>query len=332
MSDVGHALLEVVAGATGRPDLTFDRDPEPLLGGFYAQMYRFSLNEAPEYLAGDLVARLIPDAALGAWEACVQRELTRQHFRSPAVRLAVPPTPPLDRFLVVMDFVPGVPPLSGLTVRSVATQFPRLVRTLPDQLALVAADLHRLDPEPLTQSLDQLGPPLPTTLAGFIEARIDAATSIDRTDLAAAGQRLLDTEPLTRTRAICHGDLHPFNVLVSDGGLVLVDWSVSRVAHPAFDLAFTEMMVGHPPIPMPGVAQRLLGPVARGLARRFLRTYREIAGPLPDLDDSVMSWHRKVHALRALVELAGWEATGERPTAAHPWIVLEPVLTGILRS
>jgi aminoglycoside phosphotransferase (APT) family kinase protein len=332
MSDVEHALLRVVASATGRPDLAFDRFPEPLTGGFYAQMFRFSLRNPPEQLRGELVARLIPDGALGAWEACVQTEVTRQHFRSPAVRLGVPPSPEFDRFLLVMDFVPGTPPLSGLSLRGTATQVPRLARTLPVQLALVTSDLHRLDPEPLMRSLDRLGSPLPVSLAGFIEARIDTATSIDRTDLADAGRRLLDTEPVTRTRVICHGDLHPLNLLVTGDGSVLVDWSVSRVAHPAFDLAFTELMVGHPPIPMPGIAQTVLGPVARGIARRFLRTYSDIANPVPDLDDAVMSWHRKVHALRALVELAGWDAAGRRPDASHPWIVLEPVLTEILRS
>jgi aminoglycoside phosphotransferase (APT) family kinase protein len=332
MSDVEHALLEVVAGAIGRPDLEFDRDPEPLTGGFYAQMFRFSLRDAPDGLDGELVARLVPNGALGAWEACVQEELTRQRFRSPRVRLAVPPAPPLDRFLLVMDFVDGRPPLSGLTLGGIATQVPRLARTLPQQLALVSADLHRLDPERLAESLERLGSALPSTLAGFIRARIEAATAIDRTDLAAAGERLLDAEPATRTRTICHGDLHPFNLLVTDDGIVLVDWSVSRIAHPAFDLSFTEVMVGNPPIPMPGVARKLLGPVARGIASRFLRTYREIADPVPDLDDSVMSWHRKVHALRALVELAGWDAEGRRPTAVHPWIVLEPVLTRILDS
>ncbi len=332
MSDGEHALLEVVRDATARPELEFERRPTPLTGGFFAQMFRFSLRDAPETLEGELVARLIPDARLGAWEACVQAELTRQRFRSPAVRLTVPPTAPLDRFLMVMDFVEGEPPLSGLTLARVATQIPRLARSLPDQLAVVTADLHRLDPEPLAQALEQLDSGLPTTLAGFIQARIEMAVAIDRTDLASAGQRLLDTEPATRTRVICHGDLHPFNLLVADDGMVLVDWSVSRIAHPAFDLAFTELMVGNPPIPMPTVAARLLRPVARGMTRRFLRTYRELAPPVPDLDDAVMTWHRRVHAFRALVELAGWDATGQRPTAAHPWIVLEPDLVEILRT
>jgi aminoglycoside phosphotransferase (APT) family kinase protein len=331
MTNVEDALLEVVAGATKRPELEFERRPVPLTGGFYAQMFRFSLRDAPAGLDGELVARLIPDGALGAWEACIQEELTRQHFRSPAVRLTLAPTPPLDRFLMVMDFVPGEPPLSGLTLGGIATQIPRLVRTLPDRLAVVSADLHRLDPDPLASALERLDAPLPTTLTGFIRARVDAATAIDRNDLASAGQRLLDTEPATRTRVICHGDLHPFNLLVTDDGMVLVDWSVSRIAHPAFDLAFTELMVGNPPIPMPSLAHQLLDPVARGIARRFLRTYREIARPVPDLDDTVMLWHRQVHALRALVELAGWDAADQRPTTAHPWIALEPLLNRILQ-
>jgi aminoglycoside phosphotransferase (APT) family kinase protein len=325
MTETADALLKTLRATTGRPELAFAAEPTPLTGGFYAEMLRFSLIDPPMDLGGELVARIIPNEELGRWEATVQSELTRQHFASPAVRLTAPATGPLGRFLIVMDLVPGTPPLAGLTLGGLVRQIPTLVRTLPDQLARITAELHRLDPGPLVTALDALDSPVPTTLSGFISERIENATTLGRDDLVQAGRRLLQTEPHTTTRVICHGDLHPLNLLVTEQGGVLIDWTVARVAHPAFDLAFTQLMLSNPPMPMPAAAKAALGPLARSIAGRFLRRYRSMAAPVADLNDEVLGWHRQVHALRALVELASWDAAGHRPPH-HPWVVLEPVL------
>ncbi len=235
MNDQVSRLLATLRETTGRDTLDFAAPPTPLSGGFYAEMYRFRLVDAPDGLDGELVARIIPDATLGEWEATVQRGLTAQGFASPAVRLTAPSSSPLGRYLMVMDHIDGQPPLGGLSFGSIATQIPNLVRRLPDQLAHITAALHQLDPGPIAQRLEAL-----------------------------------ETEPATTTRVICHGDLHPFNLLVDGDRSVLVDWTVARIAHPAFDLSFTQLMLANPPIPLPKAGAALLAPVARGIARRFL--------------------------------------------------------------
>ena len=60
------------------------------------------------------------------------------------------------------------------------------------------------------------------------------------------------------------------------------------------------------------------------MASRFVARYRA-SMPDIDLDERVLGWHRGVHALRSLVELAGWDATGTRPEGGHPWVTLEPM-------
>jgi aminoglycoside phosphotransferase (APT) family kinase protein len=294
-------------------------------------MYRFHLTDPPPGLAGDLVARIIPGADVGVWESTIQRDLTRQGFATPTVRLTEPETSPLGRYLIVMDHIDGHPPMAGLSITTIAGQIPNLIRHLPDQLADVTAALHRLDPEPLSDQLDQLTGDDTPGLAGFIQHQIDGARAFDRPDLVTAGQRILDTAPPTTIRTVCHGDLHPFNLLITQDGPVLVDWSVASVAHPAFDLAFTELMLANPPIPLPKVGAIALKPVARRIARRFLASYRDLTREQGIvIDDDVVAWHRQVHALRILVEVAGWDATGSRPTFGHPWLVLEPVAISIL--
>ena len=319
-------LLETLRQVTGRPRLDFAAPPSPLAGGFYAEMLRLRLADPPAALDRDLVARIVPNPAAGAWEATVQRQVAQQGFATPTVRLTAPETSPLGRYLIVMDHIDGRPPMAGLGIGTIARQIPNLVRHLPDQLARIAAELHALDPEALDGQLDALDSSIPTTISGFVAELTGYAATLGRPDIAAAGQRLLATEPRTSVRSITHGDLHPFNLLVTADGPVLIDWTVARIAHPAFTLGFAELMLANPPIPLPRAGAALLGPVARNIAKRFLTTYRALtAGTPAAVDDENLDWHRRVHALRILVELAGWDASGTRPTSGHPWLILEPV-------
>lgn len=326
-------LRDALRDAIGRADLEFIAPPTPLMGGFYAEMLRFRLADPPGELDRDLVARIVPSPAAGAWEATIQRAVADQGFPTPVVRLTADETSRLGRYLIVMDAVDGHPPMSGLGIGAIATQIPNLVRHLPDQLARIAAALHALDPEPLASQLARLDAPFPLTTAGFIEEQAGHADALGRPDIAAAGRRLLETEPASAQQVITHGDLHPFNLLVTDDGTELVDWTVARIAHPGFTVAFTRLMLANPPIPLPKPGTALLRPVGRNTAKRFLSTYRHLTDGTPAaVDDGNLDWHTKVHALRILVELAGWDATDSRPTAGHPWLILEPVARQLLGS
>jgi aminoglycoside phosphotransferase (APT) family kinase protein len=125
---------------------------------------------------------------------------------------------------------------------------------------------------------------------------------------------------------ISHGDLHPFNLLITEDGPCLVDWTVARVAHPAFTVGFTELMLANPPLPLPRAGAVVLRALGRRMARRFLATYRRLtAGTVAEVDDAQLAWHRRVHALRILVERAAWDHDGTAPDPGHPWFMLEPV-------
>lgn len=330
-SPAATLLLATLRDATGRADLEFAASPTRLAGGFYAEMLRFRLADPAGDLDRDLVARIVPDPAAGAWEATIQRAVADQGFPTPAVRLTVDETGPLGRYLIVMDAVRGRPPMAGLSIGAIAAQIPNLVRHLPDRLARIAADLHDLDPEPLASQLAALDSPLPLTTAGFIEEQAGYATALGRPDITAAAERLLTTEPPSARQAITHGDLHPFNLLVTPEESVLIDWTVARIAQPGFTIGFTDLMLANPPVPLPKPGAALLRPVGRNIAKRFLATYRKLTDGTPAaVDDENLDWHRKVHALRILVELAGWDANGARPTHGHPWLILEPVAKHLL--
>ena len=342
-------LLDTLRDATGRADLEFTAPPTPLAGGFYAEMLRFRLADPPAPLDRDLVARIVPNPVAGVWEATIQRAVAEQGFPTPLVRLtadetgpgggsppprAGPPPAgpgPLGWPLWFPPAIGGRPPMAGLGLGTIAGQIPNLVRHLPDQLARIAADLHALDAGPLADELEALDRPFPTTTTGFIEEQAGYAEALGRPDIAAAAARLVAAEPRSTVRVITHGDLHPFNLLVTPEGASLIDWTVARVAHPGFTLGFTDLMLANPPIPLPRAGAALLRLVGRNIAGRFLSTYRTLTdGTAAAVDDENLEWHRKVHALRILVELAGWDANGTRPTGGHPWLILEPVAQQLL--
>jgi aminoglycoside phosphotransferase (APT) family kinase protein len=330
-SPTSSQLLDTLRVVTGRRDLEYVAPPARLTGGFYAEMLRFRLADAPPDLDRDLVARIVPDPAAGEWESTIQRAVAEQGFPTPAVRLVVPPAAPLGRYLIVMDAIDGSPPMSGLGFGALAREIPTLVRGLPDQLANLAARLHGLDADVLGRELESLGHGVPTTTAGFVEHQMNRAEASGRPDLVAAGARLLAGAPSNEATVITHGDLHPFNVLLTDDGPMLVDWTVARVADPAFTVGFTELVLANPPIAVPGPVAAVLRRLGRNLAGRFVTTYRSLTdGTRAAVDRRRLDWHRDVHALRILVELAVWDAAGTRPSSGHPWLVLEPVAVRLL--
>src|SRR5258708_24347129 len=86
-------LLAVLRTATGSPHLDFAAPPEPLTGGFWAELLAFRLAGAPAGFDGDLVARVMPDPAMARKETLVQAEVARRGFPTPQVRAAGGPRP-----------------------------------------------------------------------------------------------------------------------------------------------------------------------------------------------------------------------------------------------
>src|SRR5580704_13008285 len=59
--DLNDRLLTVLRNATGAPGLEYDRRPEPMSGGFWAELFSLSLANPPDEWPAELVARLMPD-------------------------------------------------------------------------------------------------------------------------------------------------------------------------------------------------------------------------------------------------------------------------------
>jgi thiamine kinase len=99
---------------------------------------------------------------------------------------------------------------------------------------------------------------------------IAEAGAISRTIRTQALERL---NQLPDGNALCHGDYHPDNVLMTQSGPVIIDWGNASSGHPLADVARTELLLqmGEPPASQ---KNRWLLTSARALVRRaYIRRY-----------------------------------------------------------
>jgi len=322
-------LLEVLRGATSTPTLAFDGPPGRLTGGFWAELVSFRLRGAPEGWQGDLVARVMPDPSTAAKETAIQSEVAAQGFPTPSVHLAGGPDAGLGRAFMVMDLAPGEPLLGGLGGLGAIARLPRLARRLPDALAETMARLHRLDPAPVRARLAGASTGV-LGMADMVSGLAESAALCHRADLVAAAHWLAEHPPAPAPEVICHGDLHPFNLLVDpDGAVTVLDWSAGRLVPAAYDVAFTGLVLAEPPVAVPRALRPLVRAVGRRLARRFRGAYARHTAA--DVDRESLRWNEGVVCLRVLVEVAGWVAAGRvDERRGHPWLVCGPAFAGRL--
>ena len=328
--DIDGQLLKVLRDATGLPCLEYKHQPEPMPGGFWAELLSFSLAPRPDGWPAELVARLMPDPGAARKETIVQRAVAAAGFPTPLVRASGGPDDGLGRAFMVMDRAAGKPALSGLDGGLTPAAVLRLLRQVPELLATSMARLHALDPDLVRGELEQVHE-APVTVPGLLTVLVRYAGEFGRTDLADAGRWLAGHHPAPVPDVICHGDLHPFNLLADGGRVTVLDWSTALLASRAYDVGFTSLLLSEPPLRVPGWQRPLVRRCGRVLAWRFVRRYQRQAAATAGPGE--LSWHQAVICLRALVEVAGWTHEGTiGMRAGHPWLVCGPAFARRLAS
>lgn len=246
------------------PGLDFAEPPAPLTGGFDTEIVAFRLRQAPGPWSEPLVLRILRahhPPALVLREQAVQNTVADAGYPAPRVLLASAEAVPIGAAFLVMQRLPGRP----------------LVDAQPFGMDRVLTDaqlrLHALDPAPLVRALGEA-----IGFDGYLTALERRVTAAALTGLAPALRWLrARCPPAEAAPVICHGDLHPLNVLVENGRLTgVLDWPNALVADAAFDVATTRNILRFVP---PGLAARPpLSWLARVgqpiLARRYLAGYR----------------------------------------------------------
>jgi hypothetical protein len=110
----------------------------------------------------------------------------------------------------------------------------------------------------------------PTELLENLNRRIKNNSLISN-ETRVVALNLLDS--LKNDSHVCHMDFHPDNILLTDAGPVIIDWSNLCLAAPAADVArsLLIMTVGNPPQGTPGLW--LINLVRHNLINGYLRRY-----------------------------------------------------------
>ncbi len=322
LTDLTERLIGVLRDATGAPGLEYQHRPEPMRGGFWAELFSFSLANPPAGWPAELVARVMPDPGAARKETIVQSAVAAAGFPTPVVRASGGPDCGLGRAFMVMDRAAGRPALSGLDGGVTPAGVAHLLRTVPPLLAGSMARLHALDPDLVRGQLEQVRE-VPVTAAGQLAALTRYAAEFGRPDLADAARWLADHRPAPSPDVVCHGDLHPFNLLADGHRVTVLDWSTALLAPRAHDVGFTSLLLSEPPLRVPGWQRALVRTAGRELARRFVRGYERQTGTA--IEPAELTWHQGANCLRALVEMAGWVHQGVADSrAGHPWLISGP--------
>lgn len=96
--------------------------------------------------------------------------------------------------------------------------------------------------------------------------------------LQAAALRQLDS--LADGDRLCHGDLHPDNVLMQAERAVVIDWVDAACGHPAADICRTSLLLTHAPIPDHAgpMLRRALTDFAQSFNRQYLAEAMRLFG------------------------------------------------------
>lgn len=149
----------------------------------------------------------------------------------------------------------------------------------PDQFSVVGARPWTL--VAMAHTLGRVHAELHRTVVpdGYPTLHEHVRDHLARTDLvpaeiaAAAGDAL---EALPNGTAMCHGDYHPGNVLMTADGPVVIDWTNAVRGDPMADVARTRLMLGLGELP-PGSPPlvRVAAAAGRGVfGHLYLRAYR----------------------------------------------------------
>jgi aminoglycoside phosphotransferase (APT) family kinase protein len=120
-------------------------------------------------------------------------------------------------------------------------------------------------------------------LAGELDGSLRAAV-LARLDNLPAGQ------------AVCHGDYHPDNVILTPGGPLIIDWVTAGHGNPDADVARTVLLLRQgEPLAASAFLTRMIGMLRRLFLGGYLRTYRALR-PCPD--SAIDAWLPVIAAAR----------------------------------
>jgi aminoglycoside phosphotransferase (APT) family kinase protein len=225
------------------------------------------------------------DQILKLYQEHIPGHLVEQEFIvTQAAQAAGLPVPAVDRLVqvdgrcgIVFERLEGPSMLKDLAAR------PWKLFPLARQLGQLHAQIH-------TSSM----PPGMPSQYKQIEKGIEAASDLPQS-IKTASQACLAALPAGE--ALCHGDFHPDNVLLTARGPVIIDWMTGTRGHPLADVCRTLLLFQTTALP-PGIPlpMRLMMNASRALIQAvYLNRYLQIH---PASRQQINAWQLPLMAAR----------------------------------
>ena len=307
--EVGRRLLAYLA----IPGLAYRQMPTPFSGGWetYTYALRFRAHpDLPSPLRGPLVLRVYPSPEglpRALHEFAAQELLVRRGFSVPRPVTLEAGTGVFGGPFLLIERV------AGRTLIEAMRRRPWRLWDLAARMARFHAWLHELPADGF-----------PSDPNPFLSRRLDELDALIRVyGLCGLKPGLawlsLHRPPPARTRHVLHLDLHPLNLLESEGGeLTGLDWADSDVGDRHADVANTLMMVRCLPAPVTHLHERLTLPITRGIiARHYLRSYQRLF----PTDRNRLNYYGAWATLLRLSNYGRWLNAGPASTGCKPSVL-----------
>jgi len=292
-------------------------------GGFSNEIVRIRLLDGPPNFSGPLVLRAMHDDDDAMRESVIQHGVAQAGFCAPPVLMRGSSRSPLERPFTISPLVAGKTFDALLNPTTILSTF----RRVPVQLGETMSTLHAIPTKEIAERL---------AAAGWPAARLDSLAVLSELETQVGQLRtpallngvawLANHKPNFAPPVVCHGDLHPLNLLFEGDRVVAVlDWELARLADPAFDVARTSMLLRLSPAKVPHVPRIAARRMSRRLSKAFVENYRLHRG----VDEGSLQWHEALHCLRTAT-IATLGAQPSAPTrlrrTSDVWLTAVPRL------
>jgi len=235
LADINKKLLLYLGSELDNQQLTYVSLPTPVKGGFDTCIFRFQLKGASSELPQPLILRLFGKSSQNRaiFESAVQNVVAGSGCPAPRVFFTCTDESVLGGSFMIMELMPG------------QTMANMPVNIMSERLAKAHLHLHSIDVESVRNALE---------VAGIRQDRysIEGRLSWLVKEIEAPGfewlqsglRWIVENRPEDPERlVVCHGDFHPFNILIKDSEVSgVLDWSGFLISDPAYDIGITQVL------------------------------------------------------------------------------------------
>jgi uncharacterized protein (TIGR02172 family) len=179
--------------------------------------------------------------------------------------------------------------VQGVTLTRWAIENPLRVRGAGRILAELHSAIHKVQVDPTS--------PVPSQQESW-------ARTLQNTDVPESARNSLPQwlAAIPQANALCHGDFHPDNVIMTAQGPMVIDWMTGTRGDPAADVARTWLILSTPALPPEVPMKPLVRMIRHYFRESYLQTYLKISGiPMAD----ILFCRRAMAALRTAEGILG---------------------------